>query len=85
MALQRFQIYLEEEQVDLLEDIAEDEKTSRSAIIREMISKELKKIEPRLQKRKTKKNPLDNLIGAFDLGPKGSDPDEIDKAVYLDD
>ena len=68
--MKRLQIYIEEELDDALGVQALRERTSKAALIRQFVAE-------RLGRYKTASDPLDELVGEFDV-----EPGDIDEVVY---
>ena len=75
----RFQIYLDDPQVEILNYMAAMQNTSRSQIIRDMVTKNTKKIKPKIKNT----SPLLKMAGMF----KGLPPDlsqRVDEIYHID-
>lgn len=84
--MNRYQIYLEPESVEILDDLAKQMKISRSQIIRDVIDKMAKEYEKLLVKTeaaKMKDNPLLKMAG-FAKGPSKDISHNVND-IYLKD
>lgn len=69
--MRRIQIYIEEELDDALQAEAARSGCSKAALIRECVSSRYGMLEP------VEKDPLSDLVGAFD-----AEPGDVDEVVY---
>lgn len=84
--MQRYQIYLKPQTVDILTDLAKDLDMSRSQIIRDVIDRMAKEYEKLIKAGETlrmKNNPLLKMAG-FAKGPKRDISRNVDD-IYLKD
>lgn len=75
--MRRLQILMDEELDDALERLAARRRVSKSALIRELVRKEVKPLPP------LEEDPLWQMVGADSFDPVA--PEDIDKVVYEDE